>query len=110
MARNATVEPETPETTDEAHAALVAEVEASVPADRPEDATLAQAILIANKELEEKAEVLGRLQSSRMLTTLLVEKGVGSREQVLWVKQYLPRKKRKSNGAEDETSTETDDE
>lgn len=75
-----------------------------IPANRPESQEMANAIENATKALEEKAEVLSRIQSARVLCTLLIENGSGSRAQVEWVRTYLPRKKRKTgeDGDEDE--------
>jgi hypothetical protein len=69
-----------------------------VPADRPESAELATTIQRANTLIEQKQEVLASLQQARELATLLIANGSGSREQVAWVRQYLPRKQRKTNG------------
>lgn len=71
--------------------------------DAPESVELANCIDNAGRALDEKSEVLSRIQSARMLSTLLIQNGSGSREQVAWVRFYLPRKTRKSNGAEEET-------
>lgn len=73
-----------------------------IPNDQVESAELANCIQNANSALAEKAEVLSRIQSARMLSTLLVENGSGSRDQVAWVRFYLPRKTRKTNGVTDE--------
>lgn len=61
-----------------------------------EDATLSVLIADAAANLEAKATVLANLQESRIVTTLLVNRGVGSEAQRAWVKAYLPRKERKS--------------
>lgn len=74
-----------------------------IPTSQPESMELANCIQNATTALEEKAEVLSRIQSARMLSTLLIQNGSGSREQVAWVRFYLPRKTRKANGVEDET-------
>lgn len=65
-----------------------------IPEDRPEDATLVVAISAANERLERKAAILREIQDSRQLCDLLIKSDVGSREQVLWVRTYLPRKTR----------------
>lgn len=80
----------------------VSEVDVSdVPTNRPADPTLAKAIETAAERLERKAAVLAEVQKSRNLTTLLVDDNLGDREQVAWVRFYLPRKKRKNGEAED---------
>lgn len=73
-----------------------------IPANRPESQELATCIVNATKALEQKFEILATIQSSRLLSTLLIENGSGSRAQVEWVRTYLPRKKRRVNGDEDE--------
>lgn len=73
-----------------------------IPANRPADPTLAKAIETAKERLERKASVLAEVQNSRNLTTLLLGDNLGSRDQVLWVRTYLPRKQRKNGGSDTE--------
>jgi hypothetical protein len=73
-----------------------------IPEDRPEDPTLTVAINAANERLERKAALLREIQDSRQLCDLLVKSDVGSREQVLWVRTYMPRKLRKTTGTDGE--------
>lgn len=81
----------------------VEEIDVSdIPANRPADPTLAKAIETAKERLERKASVLAEVQNSRNLTTLLLGDNLGSREQVLWVRTYLPRKQRKNGGSDTE--------
>ena len=102
--RKQTTEPEPEETTE----AVVIDV-SDIPEDRPESVELRNCIEKAAQGLEEKAEVLARIQSARQLSTLLIENGSGSREQVAWVRQFLPRKKRKVNGQEVDVTDETEE-
>ena len=67
---------------------------------RSDDATLSTAVQNAHELLEQKRELLGRLGKVRELCTLLVESGIGSQEQVRWVRFYLPRKTRKTADTE----------
>lgn len=96
MARTSTADPNEPQT--EAPQVDVSDI----PADRPESQELTNCIEKASSALERKAEVLAEIQSARQLSTLLIENGSGSREQVEWVRTYLPRKKRKTNGESDD--------
>lgn len=73
-----------------------------IPADRPDDVSLENTINNAVALLDQKAEVLAKVQSARVLSTLLIENGSGSREQAAWVRFYLPRKKRKGEDEGDE--------
>lgn len=73
-----------------------------IPANRPESQELATCIENASKALEQKAEILSSIQGARLLSTLLIQNGSGSRAQVEWVRTYLPRKKRRVNGEDDE--------
>jgi hypothetical protein len=77
-----------------------------IPADREPDVTLAQKIQFASDVLDRKAELLKELGDVRELCTLLVNTGSGDREQVAWVRFYLPRKTRGKggNGSDEETS------
>lgn len=84
------------ETEEQRVARITKEVASSVPANRPEDPTLAKAIETARERLERKAAILAEVQNSRQLTTLLVNDNLGSRDQVVWVRTYLPRKERKN--------------
>jgi hypothetical protein len=77
-----------------------------IAADAPESVELQNTIENANTLLGEKAEVLGKIQSARVLSTLLIENGSGSREQAAWVRFYLPRKKRKGEDGETEDEGE----
>ena len=76
-----------------------------IPANRPEDPTITQAIETARERLERKADVLKEVQNSRQLLTLLIESNLGSREQVQWVRFFLPRKTRKEGKAEEGTES-----
>ncbi len=72
-----------------------------VPSNRPESTDLGNAIARANELIEQKAAVLADLQAVRQYCTLAITAGNGSRDQVQWVRFYLPRKKRKEkNDAE----------
>lgn len=104
MARSKNDETQTAK--DQALAELTAQVNAEIPADNPESVELQNAIERANVALDEKASILARIQSARELATLLIENGSGSQAQVLWVRQYLPRKTRNKDGAEDEGTVE----
>lgn len=78
---------------------------ADIPADRPESVELANAINTARSLLEQKKDVLAKLQEAREYSTMSVNMGNGSPEQVAWVRFYLPRKKRSTgsdNGADEE--------
>jgi hypothetical protein len=90
------------ETAEQARARIAKEVAKDVPADQPESVELTNCINRANTLIEQKAEVLAGLQQCRELATLLTQTGSGSREQVAWVREYLPRKSRSKdeNGAE----------
>lgn len=90
-----------PETEEQRVARIKKEVAAEVPNNRPEDPTLAKAIDTARERLERKAAILAEVQNSRQLTTLLIGDNLGSRDQVEWVKTYLPRKARKAGEAEE---------
>lgn len=92
----------TKETAEQRHARIAKEVASEVPGDRPESAELATAIASANELIGQKAVVLSALQERRELATLLIRAGSGSREQVAWVREYLPRKSRKGTGGDDE--------
>lgn len=84
-----------------------------IPADNPEDATVAQKIDQAILLLEERKTLNEKVSKVRELLTLLTETGSGSREQVAWVRFFLPRKTRKTgNGGEEvvEDSGEAGDE
>jgi hypothetical protein len=74
-----------------------------IPTDAPESVELGNTIENASGLLEQKAEVLAKIQSARVLSTLLIENGSGSREQAAWVRFYLPRKKRKGEDVDDGT-------
>lgn len=69
-----------------------------VDANAPESVELANCINRANALLEQKVTVLSGLQECRELATLLTRTGSGSREQVAWVREYLPRKSRNKDG------------
>jgi len=69
-----------------------------VPANKPESSELQQKIESANALIERKREVLSELQKFREACTILTETGSGSRDQVAWVRYYLPRKERKKKG------------
>jgi len=69
-----------------------------IDAKAPESVELTNCINRANTLLEQKVEVLAGLQQCRELATLLTQTGSGSREQVAWVREYLPRKSRSKNG------------
>lgn len=74
-----------------------------VPKDQAESVELTNCINRATTLIEQKAEVLAGIQECRELATLLTRTGSGSPEQVAWVRFYLPRKSRKSNGSEAES-------
>jgi len=92
--------PETQTAKEQAELELIAQVQSEIPADRPESVELQNAIERANVALGEKADILARIQSARELATLLIENGSGSQDQVVWVRTFLPRKTRKSDGSE----------
>lgn len=71
-----------------------------IPEDNPESVELANCIARANTLLEQKAVVLAGIQECRELGTLLTRTGSGSREQVAWIRTYLPRKSRKGTESE----------
>jgi hypothetical protein len=105
MAPRKSKDDETPEETTET---VVIDV-SDIPEDRPDSVELRNCIENAAQGLEEKAEVLARIQSARQLSTLLIQNGSGSREQVAWVRQFLPRKKRKVNGEDVDVTDEADE-
>jgi hypothetical protein len=71
-----------------------------VPADRPDDPTVAQKIEFATKVLGEKATVLGKIGTVRNLLHALIETESGSQDQAAWVRFHLPRKIRTKSGTE----------
>jgi hypothetical protein len=94
---------DTQESAEDRYSRELMEVDVSdIPDDRPESVELANCIDNANHALEEKAEVLSRIQSARMLSTLLIQNNSGSQEQVRWVRFHLPRKTRKTNGVDED--------
>jgi hypothetical protein len=102
--------PATPKTPDEAIAQGLISVE-DVDVKQPHDLTLQTAIENAAVLLEEKKGLLERIGKVRELCTLLVESGIGDRDQVAWVRFRLPRKTRKTaNGEEVEDTEGTEDE
>lgn len=72
-----------------------------IPANRPSDTTFENAIEKAAEALDEKAQVLAKIQDARQLATLLINMGSGDREQVAWARFYLPRKKRRTQNGEE---------
>lgn len=81
-----------------------------IDANAPENDTMANTIEQASVALGEKAEVLKRVQEARELGTLLINMGNGSREQVAWIRFYLPRKKRKDGEVESDANGVGEDE
>lgn len=85
---------------------IVAGLVDDIAQDAPESVELGNTIDNAATLLEQKAEVLAKIQSARVLSTLLIENGSGSRDQAAWVRFYLPRKKRSGAADEDEAEGE----
>lgn len=69
-----------------------------VPANREEAPELTACIERANGLLGQKADILSGIQECRQYGTLTMNMGRGNREQVAWLRFYLPRKTRKVNG------------
>lgn len=71
-----------------------------IPEDRPESADLATIIVRANDLFKQRAAVQESLQECRLLTSMMTKNGAGSREQVEWVRKYLPKKSRTDTNGE----------
>lgn len=68
--------------------------------DTPAPAFVYNAISDAVDLIDAKAEVQARLQQARDFLNYAVESEQATDEQAAWVKQYLPKRTRSSNGAQ----------
>lgn len=69
-----------------------------IPSNREDAPELTACIERASEALGRKAEILAAIQECRQYGTMTMNMGRGSREQVAWLRFYLPRKTRKVNG------------
>lgn len=76
-----------------------------IPEDRAESPELAIAIEKANGLIEQRKAVQEQLHQCRMLGHLLADTGSGSREQIEWLRKYLPRKQKKNGDDTTEEAT-----
>lgn len=91
--------PKLPTSPDEALAQGVITVD-DIPTDQEFSPELQKRIDLANVLIEQKREILTALQEVREACTILSKTGSGNRDQVAWIRFYLPRKTRKGNGQE----------
>jgi hypothetical protein len=66
-----------------------------IPVDQEFSQELQKRIDLANVLIEQKRGILAELQEVRQACTILGKTGSGNREQIAWIRFYLPRKKRK---------------
>lgn len=71
-----------------------------IPEDRPADTGLNAVIERANELLEQRKTLQQQFAETRLLANMMINNNVGDREQVEWVRKFLPRKT-KGNGAEE---------